>query len=110
METGGYSGIRNVYQPDGGTKDDIQQSFLLAETFKVLIKCQHSLTTLILSQYIYIYILREEQHWKYRIHSRNEKMKPNWRKAKKKKKVWGFIFYYFHFLTENFFFYKKKTL
>merc|ERR1712038_1117772 len=41
---GGYSGIRNVYQVDhgsasddvGGNKDDVQQSFFLAETLKYL--------------------------------------------------------------------------
>jgi len=32
---GGYSGIRNVYQV-GGNKDDVQQSFFLAETLKYL--------------------------------------------------------------------------
>jgi len=32
---GGYSGVKNVYQV-GGTKDDVQQSFFLAETLKYL--------------------------------------------------------------------------
>jgi len=32
---GGYSGVRNVYQV-GGNKDDVQQSFFLAETLKYL--------------------------------------------------------------------------
>jgi mannosyl-oligosaccharide alpha-1,2-mannosidase len=32
---GGYSGVRNVYQV-GGQKDDVQQSFFLAETLKYL--------------------------------------------------------------------------
>lgn len=32
---GGYTGIRNVYQV-GGTQDDVQQSFFLAETLKYL--------------------------------------------------------------------------
>lgn len=32
---GGYSGIRNVYQV-GGNKDDVQQSFFMAETLKYL--------------------------------------------------------------------------
>jgi hypothetical protein len=31
---GGYTGIKNVYQNDS-TKDDVQQSFFLAETLKV---------------------------------------------------------------------------
>lgn len=31
---GGYSGLRNVYQP--AIKDDVQQSFIFAETFKYL--------------------------------------------------------------------------
>ena len=31
---GGYSGIKNVYQADP-VKDDVQQSFFLAETLKV---------------------------------------------------------------------------
>ena len=34
VESGGYSGIRDVTMPDGGTKDDLQQSFFLAETLK----------------------------------------------------------------------------
>ena len=37
---GGYSGVRNVYQIEnvevGGNKDDVQQSFFLAETLKYL--------------------------------------------------------------------------
>ena len=32
---GGYSGIKNVYSDDP-TKDDVQQSFFLAETLKVM--------------------------------------------------------------------------
>ena len=32
---GGYSGIKNVYQADA-SKDDVQQSFFLAETLKVI--------------------------------------------------------------------------
>ena len=32
---GGYSGIKNVYSDDP-TKDDVQQSFFLAETLKVI--------------------------------------------------------------------------
>jgi len=32
---GGYSGVRNVYQVEG-QKDDVQQSFFLAETLKYL--------------------------------------------------------------------------
>lgn len=32
---GGYSGLKNVYQVDG-PKDDVQQSFFLAETLKYL--------------------------------------------------------------------------
>ena len=36
VETGGYSGIRNTYQSKGGMKDDVQQSFFLAETLKYL--------------------------------------------------------------------------
>jgi len=32
---GGYSGVRNVYQV-GGNKDDVQQSFFMAETLKYL--------------------------------------------------------------------------
>ena len=31
---GGYTGIKNVYQVDG-QKDDVQQSFFLAESLKV---------------------------------------------------------------------------
>ena len=34
--SGGYSGIKNVYQADP-VKDDVQQSFFLAETLKVII-------------------------------------------------------------------------
>lgn len=30
----GYSGIRNVYEPDNPSHDDVQQSFFLAETLK----------------------------------------------------------------------------
>ncbi|XP_040572363.1 mannosyl-oligosaccharide 1,2-alpha-mannosidase IA [Lepeophtheirus salmonis] len=33
--SGGYSGVKNVYQ-DNGAKDDVQQSFFLAETLKYL--------------------------------------------------------------------------
>jgi mannosyl-oligosaccharide alpha-1,2-mannosidase len=32
----GYSGLKDVYDPIGGGKDDVQQSFLFAETFKYL--------------------------------------------------------------------------
>lgn len=35
VESGGYTGIKNVYQING-QKDDVQQSFLLAESFKYL--------------------------------------------------------------------------
>lgn len=34
VESGGYSGIRDVTNPSGGIKDDLQQSFFLAETLK----------------------------------------------------------------------------
>lgn len=34
--SGGYSGIRDVYQIDS-IKDDVQQSYFFAETLKVLI-------------------------------------------------------------------------
>ncbi len=34
VDTGGYSGVRDVTAPDGGVKDDLQQSFFLAETLK----------------------------------------------------------------------------
>lgn len=34
VESGGYSGIRDVTSPTGGSKDDLQQSFFLAETLK----------------------------------------------------------------------------
>lgn len=35
VETGGYTGVRNVYQTNSA-KDDVQQSFFLAETLKYL--------------------------------------------------------------------------
>ena len=35
VESGGYTGVRNVYQSNGA-KDDVQQSFFLAETLKYL--------------------------------------------------------------------------
>jgi len=34
--SGGYSGIKDVYQIDS-IKDDVQQSFFLAETLKVCV-------------------------------------------------------------------------
>ena len=34
VESGGYSGIRDVTAKNGGVKDDLQQSFFLAETLK----------------------------------------------------------------------------
>jgi hypothetical protein len=34
VDSGGYSGVRDVTQATGGVKDDLQQSFFLAETLK----------------------------------------------------------------------------
>ncbi len=34
VDSGGYSGVRDVTSPGGGVKDDLQQSFFLAETLK----------------------------------------------------------------------------
>ncbi len=34
VESGGYSGVRDVTHATGGVKDDLQQSFFLAETLK----------------------------------------------------------------------------
>ena len=34
VDSGGYSGVRDVTDPSGGVKDDLMQSFFLAETLK----------------------------------------------------------------------------
>lgn len=47
--THGYSGIKNVYQ-EVPQKDDVQQSFFLAETLKVRIK-----NTIIVIKFIYYF-------------------------------------------------------
>lgn len=61
---GGYTGVKNVYSDDP-TQDDVQQSFFLAETLKVLVaimsvnlSCQ--ITIILFFQYLYLLFSDDE--------------------------------------------------
>ncbi len=48
----GYSGIRDVYSAGGGSRDDVQQSYFMAETLKYLYLLFSDDSTLPLDQWV----------------------------------------------------------